>query len=175
MYLSDVARKRDPQKRGRPRRKKKKVEEESSAEAPQQNEEVIVEKPAPHDGNPEQHEEMPGDSAELPESCDVDTPDEVPCDEGITKMSFSDDDMDMNVDFDLGIETGDDDDDDDANDVGAEPDDDDDDDYDGGHPEQRVETDTARCAETKHQTNQQSVLDSSRGTAVQNPGELAAL
>lgn len=85
-------------------------------------------------------------------------------------MSFSDDDMDMNVDFDLGIETGDEDDDvGDANDVGGEHDDDDDDD--GGAPEERVDPNTARYLEAKDQTNQHS----SRGTAVQNPGQLTGL
>lgn len=129
-----------------------------------------MEKADARDGNPDEQKEAPGDSAHLPESRDVDAPDKVPCDNDVTKMSFSDDDMDMNVDFDLGIETGDDDD-DDANDVGGEHDDDDDD---GGAPEERVDPDTARCLEAKDQTNQTD-LDSSRGTAVQNPDQLTGL
>lgn len=146
-----------------------------SAEASQQNEEeAVVEKPDDRDENPDEREEAPGEVAELPEGCDVEPPGEVPCDDDVTKMSFSDDDMDMNVDFDLGAETGDDDDDDYANDVGGEPDDDDDDADVRGAPEERMDTDTATCPETKDQTNQMD-SDSSRVTAVPSPGKITGL
>lgn len=50
-------------------------------------------------------------SEEIPESCDVDTPEKTlpRSNEDATKISFSDDDEDMNVDFDLDVDTDDDD------------------------------------------------------------------
>ncbi|XP_075886472.1 uncharacterized protein LOC142890974 isoform X7 [Nelusetta ayraudi] len=150
----DTPRKRfPPRKRGRKPRKKMEEEEESSAEASQQNDEAIVDKP-------DEFEKMP-------ESCDIGTPDKAPCDDDITKMSFSDDDMDMNVDFDLGVETGDNDDYDYADDAGGEHDDDDEDDR--GAPVGRMDSDTARCSETKDQRNQTD-LDLSGGITVRNAG-----
>lgn len=133
-------------------------EEESSAEASQQNDEAIVDKP-------DEFEKMP-------ESCDIGTPDKAPCDDDITKMSFSDDDMDMNVDFDLGVETGDNDDYDYADDAGGEHDDDDEDDR--GAPVGRMDSDTARCSETKDQRNQTD-LDLSGGITVRNAGEVVEI
>lgn len=112
------------------------MESESSEEASEQSDEAIAEKP--------------GELEEIPTSCDSETPKRVRCNNDVTKMSFSDDDMDMNVDFDLGMESGDDN--DCYADLGGEPDDDgnDEDDH-RGASEERMDSDTAGSPETRMQ------------------------
>lgn len=122
----------NPKKKGRKPEKKREEEEDEdeevvmSAEAVRQMKKAIVEKPDARSKKPVDLKKMPSlpkDFARKPERCNDNTPNKVPCDDDVTKMSFSDDDMDMNVDFDLGMETGDEDEDKgDATDVGGKSD-----------------------------------------------------